>query len=88
MTIYQNSEKLETVAMETGKSWFVDFWRLFDPERPGYSHQIILKLKWYGHIIFWQNQIDLSGPSFHSNSEMWVYMCKRTKELLTFPKLL
>ena len=52
MPIYQNSEKLETVAMETLKPWFADFEELFDPERLWYSHLINLDVKQNGLAIF------------------------------------
>ncbi len=52
MTIHQNSEKLEVVAMETWKSRFADFEGLFGHERLGYSHQITLQLKWNEPTIF------------------------------------
>ena len=40
MMIHQNSERLETVAMETWKSWFVDFEAQFGPERLRFWYQI------------------------------------------------
>ncbi len=48
MPIYQNSEKLEIVVMETKISQFADVEGQFDPERLGYSHQMAQKLKLNG----------------------------------------